>query len=310
MKRILVTAIGGDIGQSTAQCLREYGDDLFLIGTDIHEKHGGNLFVDDFFIIPSAKDPDYLRAISDIVKNNNIDATIPVNENELKALVNVSHDLNLIHCGRKIVNAGLDKLTTIDFLKTLGIDIPWTINADNNQPYDFPCIIKPRFSSGSRSVFVVNSNAEAKFFSNKYPGSVFQELLEPFDKEITCGLYRTKDGRIGSIQFERLLVGGLTGWARVVKNKQVENILNVIADGWKLKGSINVQLRITEKGPMVFEINPRFSSTAYMRHKLGFTDVIWSLKEFFDEPIELTSADTGTVLVRKQDVVILSEGLD
>ena len=84
--------------------------------------------------------------------------------------------------------------------------------------------------------------------------------------------------------------GKRVNWmARVVKNKQVGNLLNVIAKGWNLEGSINVQLRITKKGPMIFEINPRFSSTLYMRHKLCFTDVIWSLKEFYDEPVKLTS---------------------
>jgi carbamoyl-phosphate synthase large subunit len=310
MKKILVTAIGGDIGQSIAQCLRDNEDDVFLIGTDIHNKHGGSQFVNEFHVVASAKSPDYLQTISDIVKQNNIDVIIPVNEDEIKLLINSYLGLKLIHCGKEMVNSGLDKLATIEFLKTLGIEVPWTVSADNEEPYDFPCIMKPRFSSGSRNIFGVNSNAEAKFLSDKYPECVFQEMLEPFEKEITCGLYRTKEGNIRSIQFERLLVGGLTGWAKVVKIKQVENLLNVIAEGCKLKGSINVQLRVTKKGPMVFEINPRFSSTAYMRHKLGFTDVLWSLKEFFDEPIKLSSAEAGTVLVRKQDVMILSKSLN
>ena len=309
MKRVLVTAIGGDIGQSIAQCMRNNKEDIFLVGTDVHNNHGGKLLVDNYFTIPSAKDPNYLNSMTDVVLDNNVDFTIPVNENELNVLVNGSHSLEIIHCGKEIVNIGLDKLATIESLKTLGIDVPWTIDVVNEMPYDYPCIIKPRFSSGSKSVFVVNSINEAKFFSTKYSKSVFQELLEPFEKEITCGLFRTKNGCISSIQFERLLVGGLTGWAKVVNNKQVANLLNVIADGWKLQGSVNVQLRITEKGPMIFEINPRFSSTSYMLHKLGFTDVIWSLQESFDEPIKLTSAETGTVLVRTQDVMILSEGL-
>ena len=30
---------------------------------------------------------------------------------------------------------------------------------------------------------------------------------------------------------------------------------------------------------MVFEINPRFSSTVGMRHKVGFSDLIWSIQE-------------------------------
>ncbi|SVD60874.1 uncharacterized protein METZ01_LOCUS413728, partial [marine metagenome] len=261
MKRILVTAIGGDVSQSVAQCLRGYDEDMLLIGTDIHDKHGGNLFVDEFLTVPSAKDPDYVHAISDIVESKNIDATIPLNETELRVLVDVSQDLKVIQCGRDIVNAGLDKLTTIESLKSFGIDVPWTINADTEKALDFPCIIKPRFSSGSSSIFIVNSDAEAEFFSNRYSECVFQELLEPSYKEITCGLYRTEDGRIESIQFERLLARGLTGWAKVVNNREVEELLTIIAEKWHLRGSINVQLRITEKGPMVFEINPRFSST-------------------------------------------------
>ena len=37
MKKILITSIGGDIGQSIAHCLREFYDydKIFLIGTDI-----------------------------------------------------------------------------------------------------------------------------------------------------------------------------------------------------------------------------------------------------------------------------------
>ena len=84
MKRILVTAIGGDIGQSIAQCLRDNEDGMFVFGTDIHDKHGGSLFVDQFQEVPSAKSTDYLQTLSDFVKKENIDVIIPVNENEIK----------------------------------------------------------------------------------------------------------------------------------------------------------------------------------------------------------------------------------
>jgi len=46
-----------------------------------------------------------------------------------------------------------------------------------------------------------------------------------------------------------------------------------------LVGSINVQLRITENLPKVFEINPRFSSTVLYRHLFGFEDLIWSIED-------------------------------
>ena len=306
MKKILVTAIGGDIGQSVAQCLKSYYDDIFLIGTDVHDKHAGSLYVDKFLIVPSAHSPAYLKALSKIIEKNGIDLVIPINEIELKVLANGVHNLNLIQCDSDITNTCLDKLATMDYLRSLGLDVPWTVDADNEPARAFPCIIKPRFGSGSRQVFVVNSEDEADIFSRKYTESIFQELLDPFEQELTCGLYRTNDGQMKSIQFERLLVGGLTGWARVVKDSRVDKLLNIIASGTGLNGSINVQLRITERGAMVFEINPRFSSTAYMRHKLGFIDVIWSVKEFFSEPVTLTNVEENITLVRKQDVMIMS----
>ena len=37
--------------------------------------------------------------------------------------------------------------------------------------------------------------------------------------------------------------------------------------------------------PVVFEINPRFSSTILFRHLLGFKDMEWSIQEFLGEEI-------------------------
>ena len=40
--------------------------------------------------------------------------------------------------------------------------------------------------------------------------------------------------------------------------------------------AFNIQLRFKNGLPMIFEINPRFSSTVYARHILGFPDLaIW-----------------------------------
>jgi len=305
MKKILITAIGGDIGQSIAQCINNSDENFYLYGTDINNKHGGSRYVNEYCIVPQAKDPRYLESISDLVDKKNIDVIIPVNEKEIKIIVNNPKINKVIHCGRELVNIGLDKLRTIESLESLGIKVPWTVDADKEMPKDYPCIIKPRFSSGSKSIFVIDNQKEAVLFASKHPQSVFQELLEPNKKEITCCIYKKKDGYFGSIQFERSLVGGLTGWAKVIYCKRVERVLNIIANHLILSGSLNVQLRITDKGPMIFEINPRFSSTCYMRHKLGFTDVIWSLKECFDKQVDLIKVKNGAILYRTHDVTVM-----
>ena len=120
-------------------------------------------------------------------------------------------------------------------------------------------------------------------------------------------MFRSKNGDISSIQFERELNGGLTGWAKVISNYDVKSILHKIAENLKLKGSINIQLRLTENGPMIFEINPRFSSTSLMRHNLGFKDVLWSLNDFFDLPILFPKVNLGSELVRTSKINFLKK---
>tara|TARA_B110000003_G_scaffold274623_1_gene315055 strand:+ start:916 stop:1839 length:924 start_codon:yes stop_codon:yes gene_type:complete len=306
MKKILVTAIGGDIGQSIASCIIK-NDKFKVFGTETHQNHAGTLFAEKVDIIPKAESQNYLDILEDKILKNNIDVVIPVNEQELKVITNTSNKLNIISANKEIIDIGLDKLKTMIKLSKIGIKTPWTIDADSEEPLDYPCIFKPRFGSGSKSIFVINSDIEARFFSKKFPKYVFQKLIYPFDRELTCCVYRKKDGNINSIQFERELVGGMTGWAKVIYNKKVEFILHKIAEELKLNGSINIQLRLADGEPMIFEINPRFSSTALMRHNLGFKDVLWSINEFFDIPFEFSKIKTGAELVRTSNINIISK---
>ncbi|MEY3501426.1 MAG: hypothetical protein RL308_3099, partial [Bacteroidota bacterium] len=111
------------------------------------------------------------------------------------------------------------------------------------------------------------------------PDFIVQEFLDGDREEYTCGLFRSKSGVVRTIILKRELMGGFTGYAEIVKNTDIENLLTKISDKLNLIGSINVQLRLTQKGPVVFEINPRFSSTVRFRHLLGFKDVEWSIED-------------------------------
>ena len=75
--------------------------------------------------------------------------------------------------------------------------------------------------------------------------------------------------------------GGLTSSGVVVKNKDIESYVNKIAMAIKLKGSINIQLRMTSNGPILFEINPRLSGTLVFRDKMGFMDLRWWVSDLF-----------------------------
>lgn len=309
IKTILITAIGGDIAQGVANIVREVRPQYRLIGVDRHSEHGGALFVDAFHHIPHASQPDYSSELTSLMKKESVDIMLPMSEPELRVLaprINEITNVIWICAGVEMIATGLDKLVTMTRLNELGIATPWTMSASDELPRSYPCIFKGRRGSGSRSVFIVNNKEDAYYLSQRYPDSIFQELLVPADKEVTCAVYRTRDRRVATLQMQRRLMGGLTAWAKVIKDPAVDRMCEEVAEGLNLRGSMNVQLRITKEGPRIFEINPRFSSTALMRHRLGFTDVMWSLDEGEGIQVDFPQIPAGSIAVRVQNAALLT----
>ena len=62
---------------------------------------------------------------------------------------------------------------------------------------------------------------------------------------------------------------------------------------------MNIQLRMTEQGPMLFEINPRLSSTLVFRDMLGFSDLQWWIYSQLDQEIpKYHKPKAGTLFYR------------
>ena len=85
-----------------------------------------------------------------------------------------------------------------------------------------------------------------------------------------------------------------------------EHMCEKIATGLDLRGSMNIQLRLTDKGPRVFEINPRFSSTVLMRHRIGYRDVLWTIEEAEGKSINFPKIAQDQIMVRLQGAAIYS----
>jgi len=313
MKTVLITAIAGDIAQGVATILRETFPKWRLIGTDIHARHGGNLFVDQLLQAPRADDPGYDEWLGELIERESIDICIPMSEAELLHLSESGKvefaGAKLIMANQKAIEVGSDKLATAAYLGSIGCEKPWTIPVEEfDKSTPLPCIFKPRRSAGSKAIFVCKTSSEVEFYRGIYPPSVLQELLLPADREVTCAIYRSRDGKTAVLQLLRSLVGGFTGWAQVIDEPAITAQCTKLAEALDLTGSINAQLRLTEQGPRIFEINPRFSSTIFMRHRMGFQDVVWSLQEALGEQVEFSWPAVGTTAVRVQGAAILNQG--
>ncbi len=297
---ILVTGCGGDIGQSIGKILCENALFNKVIGADINDEHAGKFIFDQLVKMPLCSTSDYFESLQNIIQQHDIDLLLPISEPELrkftaKKIDGDFHTAKLICASLKSREVGFDKLTTTNFLQDSNLPFPETDVISTMVPSKFPLILKSREGSGSKSIFILNDLEEFSFYQKKYPGFIAQELIANSPDEFTCGLFRSTDNDIRSVIYKRKLVDSYSGYGEVIENASISLLLDTIARKLDLIGSINVQLKLSDKGPCVFEINPRFSSTVRFRHLMGFEDLIWSILDKIGQPLpDFTPAKLGS----------------
>jgi carbamoyl-phosphate synthase large subunit len=291
--KILVSGCGGDIGQSIGKILHNYSDEYELFGIDISDKNAGKFIFQNFTIGIPISDSNFLDFIINYISINNIDIYIPIAEPELRFFAekgicdNIGKSI-LLTANLKALNVGFDKLRTVEFLKKALLPFPETYSAENeNNTLPFPFILKSRTGSGSKKIYKIENEEDRTYLAkkNNFTNFIIQSLLPNDNEEYTCGLFRSKKGETRSIIFRRELTGGYSGYGELSESKEIKLLLDKIAFEINLIGSINIQLRMHKNQPVVFEINPRFSSTVFFRNLFGFNDLIWSIQDARNIPI-------------------------
>lgn len=279
---ILLTAAGGDIASSAYKilCEQDFIKNIFFCDVST-ENAVANLHKENFDVILAGSSPEYLTVLESIVKKRNIDIIIPLSEPEIRALQGKDKILNakLILPSTLALQIGLDKLKTAQFLKENNLAFINTYKAcELKEPKSYPCIIKDPLGCGSKNMYIIENSSDYAYYSSKFSSHIVQDYI--YGDEYTCGLYRHADD-IRTIVFLRKLKGGLSISGQLIKNNAIDDFLINLAQLLNLDGSINVQLKLEQssKKPIVFEINPRFSSTVLFRHLFGFKDLLWCVQD-------------------------------
>lgn len=287
---ILLTGAGGDIGIALARILRETWPATPLIGADCDPEAVGAWFVDRFHVLPRADSPDYVVALRDLLARESIGAVIPLAEAELARLLADDligprlGDAALVTANREALATGLDKLVTARALAAAGIAVPETGIVGEDEPGDFDLVLKPRSGRGSKGLRTL-AREEFDSLRGACKGQLWQRRLADEREEYTCGIARFAGVPARSLSFRRTLQGGLTGKGEVVHDPRLSRLCAEVAAALELDGAINVQLRIDAGTPMIFEVNPRLSSTLGFRHRLGFRDAVWAIEDRLGLPV-------------------------
>ncbi len=283
---ILLLGAGGDIGQSIYKILFEIKWIQKTVGTDININSASSLLFDKFYKVPKCNDLEYMAKICKIIDDENISLILPVSEPEIRYFfhnaIESIHNIRLILVNSLSLSIGLDKFKTIAFLRDNNFPYPKTQRQNGNLDLDYPIIAKSNADSGSKSIVKIEDELDLFYTTRKFPDHILQEFLPEDEGEFTCGLFRSSKGEIRHIVFKRDLLSGYSVFGEVVENESINQILVKLANALNLDGSINVQLRLVNGKPNIFEINPRFSSTVRFRDLFGFKDVLWVLEDLLN----------------------------
>jgi len=273
-KCILVTGIGGNVGQGIIRIIRNEFPEIKIVGTNVTEFSAGNHLVDKFYKVPFGYEINYIHVVKNIVLEECVNLIIPSTDYESYFLTKAQDTLNCLiaSSGIDALKIYLDKYLSYTYHSTHEIPFAETVLPSKFKNQFDKSIAKPREGRGSKGVFSNIVNAKG-FKDEDY---IIQKEYDGI--EITTAAYVSyMTGELcGIITFIRTLENGATTYCKVVSdyNCTLEIIIKKIMTSLLIRGSFNIQSIVTDSGKIVpFEVNCRISGTNSIRHHFGFCDV-------------------------------------
>lgn len=301
-KTILITGIGGNVGQGILRNIKALHYDLRVIGCNIDLVSAGNHLCEKVYKVPYAYDAGYIDSILHICQEENVDLIIPSTDFEALYLSQQISRLPAVATNDSLTNEVFtDKYKTwVEFNR---LEIPFATSFLPSK-YDNRfknTVLKPRMGRGSRGV-IFNPPSVAGFNDDEY---MVQECVKGI--EITTAFYvNQKNENVGSLTFERSLANGATNICKVSHEYKLatDNIIDKLIRNFKIRGACNIQSIYDGKNVIPFEINGRISGTNSIRAQLGFNDVKFTIDEYlFNRKIETPQIKNGVAVRMLVDVI-------
>jgi len=308
---VLVTGVGDTVGQAVLKAARACTDRVRIVATDADPGAAGLAWADVAVTLPHSGDREsYLAALTSVCLTEGVDVVFPTSERELVVVSAEAGRLSdetgahIVAASSSVLEVALDKWETCRFLARQGLAHPAHARPEHPEEVDrlvadvgYPLLVKPRRGTGSRGVQLLATPDDLGALRAEPGALVLQELLGTADEEFSAATWTCLDGTIrGPVSYRRGLVSaGDTAVADVRPHHDVDVEARGVARALGILGPCNVQLRRTPRGPVTFEINPRFSGGASIRAHFGFNEVEMAVTEHArGRPVPPPTLSTGT----------------
>ena len=277
MKKLLISGLGGSFFPYLHNQL-EGKFELYYVDNNINLK---NVYPEyNFHHVPLVTDLNYLDVLEQIINQNDIDAYLPLIDEEIELIINrFSNKLIIIAPNLDFVKLCINKYDLMVKLEQKNLSVIKTYTADNySEELKYPIFLKPISGRGSRGIFKIDNkeqyDAYFKLYNQYLPGDILvQENI--IGQEYTVGVLTNNLDDLMVVNSKKVLSKkGITQMAVTEVNELINSVVKRIVLEIKPQGPFNVQLFITANNEIkIFEINPRFSTTTIMSYAADIDEV-------------------------------------
>jgi carbamoyl-phosphate synthase large subunit len=236
-----------------------------VIVTDVNPLSPAVYAADRAYRAPLASDDRYVDELLAICLAERVGLVVPTIDDELMPLAMAAAAFRragvlLAVSGPGTIAVCNDKYATCRTLSAAGVAAAASfLPAELGGAPEPPLFLKPRCGRGSVGAFVIRTALDLAFFLDYVPDPVVQEYLD--GPEFTIDMLCDFGGRpLSIVPRERVLIrAGVTDRGRTVKDPRLVDVAVSCAAALRFAGAVNIQCRMVDGRPIVFEINPRFS---------------------------------------------------
>lgn len=285
-----------------------------LLAVDSSPYAEGLRWADESCVVPRATDPTYLSAMLQLIRDKRIDVFIPLIDEELLLAwdiqARVSRNLQIAAPAPAFIRLALDKLEMARAFRQRGLPAPETRSlADvvRDAAWDaFPAIVKPRQGRGSRGVVVLPDREAlnrrvAALSEEEAHQYVIQAHIAGVEYTVSAVVSGAGD-LLAVVPKEVIEKRGITKVAVTRRNVAITDLCQRIQREFSANGPFNVQLMLTPEGhPMVFEVNPRFSTTVSLTMAAGVNEVDMVIRDRLGERVDPADFMADLYLIRHEE---------
>ena len=206
---------------------------------------------------PLIDDPGYVPFLEALAREHGVGAVVPLTDLDIEVLARA--DLPAFVPEPEVCAATYDKFAAHELLLRHGLPSPPTCLPDE-EPDEYPVMVKPRRGSGARSIHPAANREEKDFFVRYVPEPVMVQRLmggPEFSIDILCDL----DGRCLNA-IPRTMIesrGGESIKGTVVRDPELIELGRTVAEAMPVRGPCTVQaFRDPRFGLGITDVNTRF----------------------------------------------------